>query len=222
MAGTGLTAVRERIVAAARRAGRVADEVGLVVVTKYASDEQVEQVVAAGATDLGESRADAIAARAAIFQGVRWHFVGRLQGNKVRKVRPVTDLLHSMDRPDLVRYWSSGVEGAPPVLVQVNVGGEQQKAGVAPADAPALVDLCIGFGLDVRGLMTVPPRAARPGDARPWFEKLRRLRDSIAVDHPGVRELSMGMSDDFEEAVAEGATVLRVGRAIFGPVRDEG
>ncbi|MEE9299029.1 MAG: YggS family pyridoxal phosphate-dependent enzyme [Acidimicrobiia bacterium] len=221
MADTGLIAVRERIAEAAQRAVRSPGEISLVVVTKYASDAEVEEVVAGGATDLGETRADSIVARAGRFDGVRWHFVGRLQGNKVRKVRPVTDLLHSLDRAELAGYWG-GADVIPPVLVQVNVGGEPQKGGISPSSAAALVELCIESGLAVRGLMTVPPRPTSPQEARPWFESLRLLRDSIALDHPGVRELSMGMSDDFEAAVAEGATILRVGRAIFGPVRSEG
>ncbi len=222
MAVDGLTSVRGRIAAAAERAGRSPESIRLVVVTKAASDDEVEELIAAGAEDFGENRAGPMVDRANRFADVRWHFVGRLQGNKVRKVRPVTDLLHSMDRTDLVGYWASEAEETPPVLVQVNVGAEPQKAGVSPEEAPALVDLCARSGVEVRGLMTLPPRVSSSAEARPFFERLRVLRDAIRTEHSGVKHLSMGMSDDFEAAIAEGATVLRVGRAIFDPVEDEG
>ena len=132
------------------------------------------------------------------------------------------DLLHSMDRPKLVGHWTRGEGLVPPVLVQVNLAGEDQKGGVTLAEARPLVDQCLQAGIEVRGLMTVPPRPDHPGDSARWFSELRELRDAMAADHPGVTELSMGMSDDFEVAVAEGATILRVGRAIFDPVRNEG
>jgi hypothetical protein len=103
----------------------------------------------------------------------------------------------------------------------VNTGGDPKKAGVAPADAAGLVERCISLGLEVRGLMTMPPLGTDPEDARPAFRELAGLRDRIARDHPRVRELSMGMTDDFEVAVEEGATLLRVGRAIFGPSEED-
>lgn len=212
--------VLARMDAAAARAGR-SDPVTLVVVTKYASDSELDSVIAGGARHLGESRAADFAARAARHPEVSWHFVGRLQGNKVRLVRPAAHLLHSMDRPGLVRYWSKG-EVPPPVLVQVNVAGEPQKAGVGPEGVRSLIEACHASGIRVLGLMTVPPRPDAPSDSARWFSTLRRLRDEVAVDHPAVRHLSMGMSDDFEVAVEQGATVIRVGRAIFDPERNEG
>jgi uncharacterized pyridoxal phosphate-containing UPF0001 family protein len=135
-------------------------------------------------------------------------------------VRRDAALLHSMDRTGLAERWAG--ESVPPVLVQVNVASEPQKAGVDPLQAPALVERCHELGIEVRGLMTVPPRVDRAADAARWFSALRDLRDQIAVNHPGVTELSMGMTDDFEVAVAEGATILRVGRAIFDPFDDKG
>jgi pyridoxal phosphate enzyme (YggS family) len=219
MAAAGLSVVRERIAAAAATAGRD-DLIRLVVVVKYASDDQVAAVIADGASDLGESRAQALAGRAERFRGVSWHFVGRLQRNKAAAVRSSAELLHSMDRPSLARTWAD--PAAPPVLIQVNLADEPQKGGVGAAEAPALVETCRELGVEVRGLMTVPPRPDRPEDSSPWFAKLRRLRDAIAADHPEVKELSMGMSDDFEAAIAEGATILRVGRAIFDPFEEKG
>jgi len=221
MGCTGLKDVEERITAAAVGAGR-ADPITLVVVAKYASDSEVEAVIAQGAHHLGESRANALAARVARFSGVSWHFVGRLQGNKVRLVRPAVELLHSMDRLDLADYWSKCETQPPPVLVQVNLAGEPQKAGVAPDEVQPVVEKCVALGIEVRGLMTVPPRPETPADSGRWFAALRGLRDKVALDYPGACELSMGMTDDFEIAVAEGATILRVGRAIFGSSRNEG
>jgi uncharacterized pyridoxal phosphate-containing UPF0001 family protein len=127
-----------------------------------------------------------------------------------------------MDRPDLVGYWSKGDAVSPPVLVQVNLAGEPQKAGVAPDEVPRIIEECVASGIEVRGLMTVPPRPEIAADSARWFASLRRLRDEVRVDHPGVEELSMGMTDDFEVAIAEGATILRVGRAIFEPSRNKG
>lgn len=219
---TGLTAVRQRIVAAAGRAGRDPAEIALVGVSKYATEGDVRAAFDEGLHDFGENRAKELVDRAALLPSARWHFVGRLQGNKVRLVRPITHLLHSLDRVDLAEYWVKGPGSPPPVLVQVNLADERQKGGVAPEEADALVSAAERLGLDVVGLMTVPPAAEDPDDSRPWFRRLREMRDRIRREHPAVKELSMGMSDDFEVAVEEGATVLRVGRAIFAPFHDKG
>lgn len=219
---TGLTAVRQRIVAAAGRAGRDPTEIVLVGVSKYATEGDVRAAFDEGLHDFGENRAKELVDRAALLPSARWHFVGRLQGNKVRLVRPITHLLHSLDRVDLAEYWVKGPGSPPPVLVQVNLADERQKGGVAPEEADALVSAAERLGLDVVGLMTVPPAAEDPDDSRPWFRRLREMRDRIRREHPAVKELSMGMSDDFEVAVEEGATVLRVGRAIFAPFHDKG
>lgn len=218
MAAHRLSEVRARIAAAAEGAGRDPGRITLVAVSKTATDEQVLAAAAAGQRDFGENRAAELAERAArLPDDLRWHFVGRLQGNKVRRVRPVTHLLHSLDRADLVGYWAKGPGRPPPALVEVNVSGEAQKAGVGPDEAPALVETALAMGIEVRGLMTMAPLGDDPEEARPWFRRLAGLRDRIAAEHPGVAELSMGMTDDYEVAVQEGATILRVGRAIFGP-----
>jgi hypothetical protein len=219
---TGLTAVRQRIAAAAGRAGRDPAEIVLVGVSKYATAGDVRAAFDEGLHDFGENRAQELADRAALLPTARWHFVGRLQGNKVRLVRPITHLLHSLDRVGLAEHWVKGPGSPPPVLVQVNLAGERQKGGFAPEDANALVSAAEQLGLEVVGLMTVPPAADDPDDSRPWFRRLREMRDLIRGEHPAVNELSMGMSDDFEVAVEEGATVLRVGRAIFDPFHDKG
>jgi pyridoxal phosphate enzyme (YggS family) len=221
MAAGGLSEITERAAAAAARAGRDPGEVTVVAVSKIASDEQVLALHAEGHRDFGENRAAELAERAPRLPGdIRWHFIGRLQGNKVRRVRPVTHLLHSMDRPDLVGYWAKGPGPPPPALLQVNVAGEDRKAGVPPEEAAAVLERAAGLGMEVRGLMTIAPLAADAEEARPVFRALAGLREHLAERWPGLTELSMGMTDDFEVAVEEGATLLRVGRAIFDPFQD--
>lgn len=219
---SGLTTVRSVVAAAAERSGRDPGSVTLVAVSKEASDDAVLAAHAAGVDDFGENRADALADRSVTLPDtIRWHFIGRLQTNKVRRVRPVVSLLHSLDRPSLAEQWLKGAGAPPPVLVQVNVSGESNKAGVEPGEAHGFVDSAVALGLDVRGLMTMAPLHPDPEASRPHFAVLRRLRDEIRERHPSVRGLSMGMSGDYEVAVEEGATLLRVGRAIFGPPRDD-
>ena len=204
-----LAAVRERLADAAGRAGRPASEVRLVVVTKGVPVPVVQAALDAGATELGENRAQELLAKAPTLKGQpTWHFVGRLQRNKVAALAPVVDLWQSVDRLELGRAIASRAPGAA-VLAEVNVATDPAKAGVAPEEAPALVDGLRSAGLAVDGLMTVP---AAGRDPRPAFAALAALAERL-----GLAEVSMGMSDDFEVAVEEGATIVRVGRAIFGP-----
>lgn len=220
---SGLITVRRRVAEAAQRAGRDAAGIVVVGVSKYATESAIQAARAAGLRDFGENRADALVARARLLgPGVRMHFVGRLQGNKVKKVRPVVALLHSLDRIELCEPWMRGSDPPPPALVQVNVAGDPAKAGVTPSGAGSLVAAALGMGISVQGLMTVPPLDPDPEASRAVFSELRRIRDELRERHPTVVELSMGMSNDYEAAVEEGATILRVGRAIFGPFPDEG
>jgi pyridoxal phosphate enzyme (YggS family) len=217
---TGLSAVRAAVAAVAEGCGRDPAGITIVGVSKYASDEAVRAAYDEGLRHFGENRADGFVARAELLPAdVLMHFVGRLQGNKVRHVRPITHLLHSLDRPELAGYWMKGPGSPPPVLIEVNLAGEEQKGGIAPEGTARLIEEATALGIEVRGLMTVPPVAATPEDSRPWFRALRELRDRLRPDHPGLEELSMGMSDDYAVAVEEGATFLRVGRAIFEPER---
>lgn len=210
--------VKARIEASARLVGRRTKDVTLVAVSKTKTPAEIEAVYRLGHRDFGENRADELADKAAKLPGdIRWHFVGTLQSRKARLVRPVTHLLHSMDRKSLAGAWLKGLGTAPPVLVQVNLGAEEQKSGVSPPEVGETLDWMSQMGIDVRGLMAIPPIPGRPEDSRPYFEALRRLRDEMSVRHPGVTELSMGMTDDFEVAIEEGASIIRVGRAIFGP-----
>jgi pyridoxal phosphate enzyme (YggS family) len=181
------------------------------------------EVYGAGHRDFGENRAQELAAKAPELPGdIRWHFVGSLQSNKARLVRGTTFLLHSMDRRSLGSAWMKGPGMPPPVLVQVNTGDEAQKSGISPDEVPATLQWTARLGLDVRGLMAIPPIPDDPEDSRPHFRLLRQLRDEAAIEHPSVTLLSMGMTDDFEVAIEEGASLIRVGRAIFGQRKPTG
>ena len=210
-----LTEVRDRIVAAARGAGRDPDAVRVVAATKTVPAERVADVIALGVSDIGENRAQELLGKAAALEAlasvtpaeVCWHFLGRLQRNKVRSLAPRVTWWQSVDREPLGVAIARHAPGAR-VLVEVNLAGEQQKGGCAPGDAARLIDAFRQAGLRVEGLMAIPPAA---DDPRPWFAELRELAGELRV-----HELSMGMTDDFEAAVAEGATMVRIGRAIFG------
>ena len=219
----GLRRVRERIAAAARAAGRPEGEVRLLAVSKKMTADDVRAALAAGQLDLGESYGqelrDKRQALAADAVQPRWHFIGPLQANKVKYVAGNVALVHSVDALELLQAFEArGLAQA--CLVQVNVAGERQKRGVAPAALPALLDAFAAFAhVRCEGLMTVPPLAGGPEAARPHFAALRALRDREAArarPRVDLRELSMGMSHDLEVAVAEGATFVRVGTAIFG------
>ncbi|MCZ7586296.1 MAG: YggS family pyridoxal phosphate-dependent enzyme [Deltaproteobacteria bacterium] len=218
-----LKRVNDRIAAACARAGRDPEGVRLIAVSKKQPVSAIEQALAAGHRDFGENyvqEAEA-KARAIASGGVRWHIIGHLQRNKVRHVVPFATMIHTVDSARLAdeaakRAGEAGRRVG--VLVQVNVGGEEQKSGTAEQDALALVDHVRTLdALDLRGLMTMPPFLP-PEEVRPYFAALRRLRETMESRRPGLRlpELSMGMSGDFEAAIEEGATIVRVGTAIFG------
>ena len=211
-----LESVRERIAAAAVRAGRSQDEITLVIVAKGQSAETIRTLYEQGERDFAENRAQELASKVDLLPGdIRWHFVGPLQSNKVRIVRPIVTLLHSLDRYELGPAWIKGPGLAPPALLQVNVGREPQKHGVNPEDAVRMFGDLIELGVDLKGLMAIPPAAERAEAARSYFAEMHRLGTLVAANHPGRGSLSMGMTEDFEVAIEEGATFVRVGRAIF-------
>lgn len=215
--------VMERVGDAASRVGRSPDDVVVVAVSKERSVDEIMAVYDEGHRDFGENRANELATKAAALPGdIRWHFVGALQTNKARVVRPLATLLHSMDRESLALAWLKGRDLPPPVLVQVNVGGEEQKSGVDPGAALDLVRRAVELGLTVKGLMTVPPIALDPEESRPHFRRLATLGREVSALWPEAGELSMGMTDDFEVAIEEGASIIRVGRAIFETTKDPG
>ena len=206
-----VAAVHARIADAARRAGREPTDVTLVAAVKTVPTERVAAAIRAGVVELGENRAQELLEKApALEHGLpshRWHFIGSLQRNKVRGLAPWVSLWQSVDRESLGAEIARRAPGAA-VLVEVNLGDEASKAGCAPAETGALIERLSELGLDVRGLMTVPPISAEP---RRWFATLADLCARLALPH-----LSMGMTDDFEVAIEEGATIVRVGRALFG------
>lgn len=213
-----LGSVRARIAAAAARAGRDPRSVTLVCVSKTVPAATVREAARAGATDFGENRMQEARAKQEALAGepYRWHFIGQLQINKVKFLTNRFGLVHSVDRAALAEAIDRHARAfghVQDVLVQVNVAAEASKAGVPPAEAERLCALVRGLpALRLAGLMTIAPEAADPETVRPVFGALRALRDGLV---PG-GELSMGMSGDFEVAVEEGATIVRVGRAIFG------
>ncbi|HUT99709.1 MAG TPA: YggS family pyridoxal phosphate-dependent enzyme [bacterium] len=216
-----VAAVRGRIAAAAARAGRDPAGIRLVAATKYVGAEALPLLARAGVRVIGENRVqDALAKFTEVGDcGLEWHFIGTLQKNKIHKVLSRFSLIHSVDSAELAGAVAERSAGGPtPVLFEVNVADEATKHGFDPDSLtesfPALLSLP---GISPRGLMTMAPFEAEPGDTRPVFGALRGLRDELARRHGlgGFTELSMGMTNDFEVAVEEGATMVRVGSALF-------
>jgi PLP dependent protein len=219
-----LADVKNRIATAATRCGRSLDDITLVAIGKTHNAESLREAIDAGVTDLGENRVQEAEGKINELgrEAARWHLVGHLQPNKVRRAVRCFDLVHSLDSASLAtrldRICSEeGVEVLP-VLVQVDLGGEETKSGVTESELPELLDTVAGCSrLRCEGLMTLPPFFDDPETARPYFRQLRHLRDQYqAYFQLGLGQLSMGMTHDFEVAIEEGATLVRIGTAIFG------
>jgi hypothetical protein len=226
--------VQERMIHAAERAGRDPAEVTLVAVTKTVPAHRIRAAWKLGLTHFGENRVQEAIDKIPLVltkeqsairnpqSAIHWHMIGHLQRNKVKHVIPLFDLIHSVDSVRLAEEIDrrAGQAGqSMPVLLEVNVAGEASKYGFAPeAVADAVPQLLRLLHVEVQGLMTVAPMAENPEEVRPHFRRLRELRDQLAVQFPDLdwRHLSMGMTDDFEVAIEEGATLVRIGRAIFG------
>lgn len=215
--------VLDRIAAAAARVGHDPAEVTLVAVSKTVPAERLASAVAAGLTTLGENRVQEAEGKAEAVGDATWHLVGPLQSNKVRRALEVFDTIQSVDSVNLARRIDRlAVEvrhgERVPVLLQVNVDDDAAKAGFSPAAIDEQLGEVLSLEhIDVRGLMTVGQLVERPADARPTFVALRSLGDRLRARHPGLGPgLSMGMTDDYDIAVEEGATIVRVGRALFG------
>jgi len=211
-----LEAVQEVIGRACRKAGRAPGEVLLIAVSKTVDPERIREAVAAGVAALGENRVQEAKDKvAALGRPVPWHLIGSLQTNKARDAVMLFDWIHSVDRLELARELDRRAHAAGRKvsgLLQVNLGDEPQKGGAAPGEVKALLDELRGLThLDIRGLMAIPPQVADAEAARPYFRRLRELRDAAGLEH-----LSMGMSADYAVAIEEGATMVRVGTAIFG------
>ena len=219
-----LREVTGRIAAAAGRAGRDRDAVRVVAVTKTVGVEAIRMLVGAGQTDIGENRAQQIRDRNRELEGtaVRWHMIGRLQRNKVKYVVPACAMIHSVDSLPLaeeIAQRAAAAGAAATCLLEVNVAGEDRKAGVAPDDAVTLAERVAALdGIDLAGLMTMAPLVDDPETVRPVFAALRELMERInrEADLPRpLTDLSMGMTQDYEVAVEEGATIVRIGSALF-------
>jgi len=199
--------VREAIAAAARHAGREPGDVELLAAVKYLDVEGVGVLAEAGVTLMGENRAQQLEAKAAAWPDLRWHFIGQLQSRKVKTILPLVELVHSVASDSALAQLERHGTPETEVLVEVNVAGEDAKAGIAPADLPGFLERC---PVRVVGLMGMPPFAEDPEASRPHFAALRRL----AAEH-GLHHLSMGTSQDYAVAVEEGATIVRVGSVLF-------
>lgn len=223
-----LAAVRERIAAAARRAGRRPEEIALMAVSKTFPPPVIREAYEAGQRLFGENRVQEFAEKATALSGLagaEWHMIGHLQSNKAAKAAELFSAVDSVDSLRLAEKLNAAAQKANkrlPALIEINVGSEAAKSGAAP-DSPELEQLLAAAvslqALQICGLMTIPPFTEDPQQARPYFRRLRELRDQIAARHlPGVSldVLSMGMSHDFEVAIEEGSTCVRVGTAIFG------
>lgn len=207
--------VESRIATACERAGRARSEVRLVAVTKTFPATDVDHAIAAGMTDVGENRVqEARDKKPLVSAAVRWHLIGHLQSNKAKDAVRLFDVIQSIDSLELAQKVARAAESAgkrQKVFLQVNVGDEEQKSGAAIAEVARLVREIRDLpALELEGLMAIPP-AGEAEEMRPFFRELRRLRADT-----GLKELSMGMTDDFEVAIEEGATIIRVGRALFG------
>jgi PLP dependent protein len=212
-----LARVRERIARAAERAGRRADDVVLIGVSKTVDVERIRAALTAGLGALGENRVQEAKAKIAeLGRPAAWHLIGHLQTNKVKDALDLFDVIHSLDRLELAREVDRRAAARGQVveaLLQVNIAAEPTKGGVSLEGVGEALD-AIGKlpHVHVSGLMTIPPEVERAEDSRPWFRRLRELGE-----RHGLRRLSMGMSGDFEVAIEEGATMVRVGTALFGP-----
>ena len=219
-----IAAVRQRMAAAAERAGRSGEEILLVGASKMNGAEACREAIAAGIDALGENRVQELLEKDAqgAYEGAPLHFIGHLQRNKVRQIVGRVDLIHSVSSLELLEEIQKQAEKrgvVQRILLEVNVGGEESKSGFAPEDTLAAAERAAELpNLSVEGLMTIPPIQTEPHGNLPYFEKIYRLYIDIGqkVYDNKLKYLSMGMSDDFEDAIAAGATVVRVGSAIFG------
>lgn len=219
--------VQAEIAAAARAAGRDPGEITLCAATKVQSDDAIRQAIAAGVTVCGENRVQELTAHLAAdaYAGAQVHFIGHLQTNKVKQVVGRVALIHSVDSPRLLQAIAAQAEKlgvVQDILLEVNIAGEESKGGCSPREAEELARMAQDLAsVRLRGLMAIPPVSPQPGANRPFFAGLRQLFIDIRakMDHnqTDMDQLSMGMSGDFADAIAEGATLVRVGTALFGP-----
>jgi pyridoxal phosphate enzyme (YggS family) len=214
-----LASIDERIGAACERVGRPRSSVRLVAAAKTQPVDPIRWVVEAGVTSIGENYVRELRDVHDAVPGARWHYIGALQTNTAHHVAALADVVETLSGVRATERLARRAADAGRTLdclIEVDFTGS--RAGVAPEDVAAFADLVAGLdALRLRGLMTIPPAGDTGEDARPWFRRLRELRDRVAENHPGVVDLSMGMSLDYEVAIEEGATMVRIGTALFGP-----
>ena len=224
MIADNFIAVTQRIAKSCEKSGRPSGDVELVCVTKEADAGQIGEAIGIGVHAIGENRVqDALAKYRIIGDKAAWHLIGHLQTNKVKDALGMFSLIHSLDSVRLaeeIDKEAKKIEKVQDVLVQVNVSGEESKFGIAPGELEVfLKETSLYKNINIRGLMTIAPLADNPEKSRPYFRMLRELRDKINMIHDTrftIHDLSMGMTDDFEIAIEEGSTMVRIGRAIFG------
>ena len=220
-------AVRARMAAAAESSGRRPEDIALCAATKVQSDDTIRAAIAAGITLCGENRVQELTAHlaAGAYAGAQVHFIGHLQTNKLKFVVGKVDLIESVGSEhllDAIEAQAAKTGVVQDILIEVNVGGEESKSGIAPAEVPTLAEKAVSLPhVRLRGLMAIPPVAETEGANRPFFAEMRQLfvdiREKMSDNKNDIVCLSMGMSGDFEDAIAEGATMVRVGSALFGP-----
>ena len=226
MISENLVQVKRCIIEAAKRAGRDPSGIRLLAVTKEQSDATVAKGIQAGMTLLGENKVQEASGKIEAFgrkNGLEWHFIGRLQKNKVKFIFDLFDLIHSVDSlalAEAIHKKAQKIGSCMPILLQVNISGEKSKLGIDPLDLPREIRKFAKLeGVKISGLMTIPPFDRDPETSRPYYARLRELRDtcsSLNIPRICLDELSMGMSNDYEVAIEEGATLVRVGTGLFG------
>jgi len=221
-----ITAIEKRLLAACERSGRSRDDITLVAVTKSISDERTAEFIEAGMIHVGENRTERMVEKhAAIHQPqIKWHFIGNLQSRKVKDIIDIVDVIHSVDRLSVAKQIDKRAVKPIDCFVQVNVSGESSKSGLAPDEVQSFIESLKDYDkVRIIGLMTMAPYDAKEEELRQYFRQMRVLRDQIALQqlqHAPCTELSMGMSNDFEIAVEEGATYVRIGTALVGSEKE--
>ena len=226
MISENLKCLKQSIVKAAKRVGRDPSEIKLLAVTKEQSDEIVTEAIQAGMTLLGENKVQEASGKIEVLgrNGLEWHFIGRLQKNKVKFIFDLFDLIHSVDSfplAEAIHKKALKIGSCMPILLQINISGEKSKLGINPLNLPEEIKKIAKLeGVKVCGLMTIPPFNSNPENSRSYYVRLRELRDTCSnlnIPRINLNELSMGMSNDYEVAIEEGATMVRVGTGLFGP-----
>ena len=226
MISKNLKYLKQSIVKAAKRVGRDPSEIKLLAVTKEQSNVIVTETIQAGITLLGENKVQEASGKIEVLgrNGLEWHFIGRLQKNKVKFIFDLFDLIHSVDSFSLaeaIHKKAQKIGSCMPILLQINISGEKSKLGINPLNLPEEIKKIAKLeGVKVCGLMTIPPFNSNPENSRSYYVRLRELRDTCSnlnIPRINLNELSMGMSNDYEVAIEEGATMVRVGTGLFGP-----